>query len=131
MSRRFRTFVGTVAILVFVCIYALVAMALADSRIVEAPKLIQTVVYLLLGVGWNFLFVGSTTLLTTTFRPAERYAAQAANDFAVFGAQAVASLAAGALVHRLGWAQLNLAVAPLLALLLVVLVVASRRRAEA
>ncbi|MCZ8129991.1 MAG: MFS transporter [Steroidobacteraceae bacterium] len=85
----------------------------------------------LLGVGWNFLFVGSTTLLTTTYRPAERFAAQSANDFAVFGSQAIASLAAGALVHRLGWEQLNLAAAPLLALLLLALVLASRRHAEA
>ena len=84
----------------------------------------------LLGVGWNFLFVGATTLLTTTYRPAERFAAQSANDFAVFGAQAIASLAAGALVHRVGWERLNLATAPLLALLLVALVLASRRRAE-
>ena len=46
------------------------------------------------GVGWNFLFVGATTLLTTTYRPAERGKAQAFNDFMVFGTTATASLMA-------------------------------------
>lgn len=52
--RRLRVFIGTVVILVFVCVYALVAMALAESRVVDAPKLVQTVVYLLLGIAWIF-----------------------------------------------------------------------------
>jgi hypothetical protein len=68
----------------------------------------------LLGLGWNLLFVAGTTLLTVSYRPAERFRAQAVNDFSVFGAQAVASLLAGPAVHSLGWTQLNLAVAPLL-----------------
>lgn len=50
--RRVRTLIGTIGILVFVCVYALVAMALAESRIVDAPKLVQTVVYMLLGIVW-------------------------------------------------------------------------------
>lgn len=54
MNRRLRTLLGTVAILVFVCFYALVAMALAESRIVDAPKLVQTLVYVLLGIAWVF-----------------------------------------------------------------------------
>lgn len=52
MPRRLRTLVGTVAILAFVMLYALVAMALAESRIVDAPKLLQTIVYVLLGIAW-------------------------------------------------------------------------------
>lgn len=52
MPRRLRTLVGTVAILAFVMIYALVAMALAESRIVDAPKLLQTIAYIVLGVAW-------------------------------------------------------------------------------
>jgi predicted membrane channel-forming protein YqfA (hemolysin III family) len=52
MPRRLRTLVGTIAILVFVCVYALVAIAVADSRIVDAPKLVQTLVYFLLGTIW-------------------------------------------------------------------------------
>jgi MFS family permease len=67
-----------------------------------------------LGVGWNLLFVAGTTLLTTTYGPAERFRAQAVNEFAVFGTQALASLLAGPALHLLGWRTLNLAtLAPL------------------
>lgn len=59
------------------------------------------------GVGWNFLFVGATTLVTTTYRPAERGKAQALNDFLVFGTTATCSLLAGLLQSRLGWLPLN------------------------
>ncbi|OJW17929.1 MAG: hypothetical protein BGO51_03365 [Rhodospirillales bacterium 69-11] len=59
------------------------------------------------GVGWNFLFVGATTLVTTTYRPAERGKAQAMNDFLVFGTTATCSLLAGLLQNRLGWFPLN------------------------
>ena len=54
MRRRLRTFIGTVAILAFVILYALVAMALAESRIIDAPKLVQTLAYLVLGIVWIF-----------------------------------------------------------------------------
>jgi MFS family permease len=63
----------------------------------------------LLGVGWNLLFVAGTTLLTTTYLPAERFRAQAVNEFSVFGTQALASLLAGPAIHALGWRTLNLA----------------------
>jgi MFS family permease len=59
------------------------------------------------GVGWNFLFVGATTLLTTTYRPAERGKAQAFNDFMVFGTTATASLLASVVLEVKGWAFLN------------------------
>jgi MFS family permease len=59
------------------------------------------------GVGWNFLFVGATTLLTTTYRPAERGKAQAFNDFMVFGTTATASLMASVVLEVQGWAMLN------------------------
>lgn len=59
------------------------------------------------GVGWNFLFVGATTLLTTTYRPAERGKAQAFNDFMVFGTTASASLMASVVLELKGWATLN------------------------
>jgi predicted MFS family arabinose efflux permease len=65
----------------------------------------------LLGVGWNLLFVAGTALLTTTYRPAERYRAQAVNEFSVFGTQAIASLLAGPAMHVLGWQALNYAAA--------------------
>ena len=59
------------------------------------------------GVGWNFLFVGATTLLTTTYRPAERGKAQAFNDFMVFGTTSAASLMASVVLELNGWAVLN------------------------
>jgi MFS family permease len=75
-----------------------------------------------LGVGWNLMFVAGTALLTTTYQPAERFRAQAVNEFAVFGSQAAASLLAGPAMHALGWRTLNLAaLLPLAALVLALL----------
>jgi predicted MFS family arabinose efflux permease len=62
---------------------------------------------LLNGVGWNFLFIGATTLVTTCYRPAERGKAQALNDFMIFGITAVSSFLAGLLQERIGWIALN------------------------
>ena len=59
------------------------------------------------GIGWNFMFVGATTLVTTAYRPAERGKAQALNDFLVFGTTATCSLLAGLLQSRVGWFPLN------------------------
>jgi len=72
----------------------------------------------LLGVGWNFMFVGGTTLLTSTYRPAERFKAQAVNDFSVFGVQAFASLSAGTMIYLSNWNTLILATLPFLFLVL-------------
>jgi MFS family permease len=62
----------------------------------------------LLGVGWNFLFTGSTTLSLRAYRPEEKDRAQAAINFCVFATMACTSLASGALVTTQGWAWLNL-----------------------
>ena len=72
----------------------------------------------LLGLGWNLLFVSGTTLLTQTYRPAERFKAQAVNEFVMFGIMASASLAAGALLHFAGWEAVNQMVLPVLAVML-------------
>jgi MFS family permease len=72
----------------------------------------------LLGVGWNLLFVSGTTLLAREFGGVDRHRAQALNEFTVFGVQACVSLLAGVAVHQLGWQLLNLATLPLLALML-------------
>ncbi len=69
---------------------------------------------ILLGVGWNFLFVGGTTLLTDTYNEAEKAKTQAANDFCVFSTVAVTALSAGALHHLFGWRTVNLVAVPLL-----------------
>lgn len=52
MPRRLRTLLGTLAILAFVIVYAVVVMALADSRLAETPKLVQTLIYMAFGVAW-------------------------------------------------------------------------------
>ena len=62
----------------------------------------------LLGVGWNFLFTGSTTLSLQAYRPEEKDRAQAAINFCVFAVMAVTSFASGALVTTQGWTLLNL-----------------------
>lgn len=69
---------------------------------------------ILLGIGWNFAFIGGTALLTQSLRPAEQLKVQAINEFAVFGVVGLASLSAGWLYDRFGWTALNLAVVPLL-----------------
>ena len=70
---------------------------------------------MLLGLGWNFLFVGATTLLTTSYSGAEKATAQGLNDFLVFGTVTVTALASGALHHALGWDAINLVMVPFIA----------------
>ena len=82
----------------------------------------------LLGVSWNFLFIGGTSLLTETYQPEERGKAQAMNDFIIFSTVAVASLTAGALQHNLGWQMVNLGVIPLLGIILISIFFLSRRK---
>lgn len=71
-----------------------------------------------LGIGWNFLFVGGTMLLTTTYAPAERAKVQGVNDLLVYGTAALASFGSGAMHHLLGWQVVNMSVAPLVLLVL-------------
>jgi MFS family permease len=71
---------------------------------------------LLLGVGWNFLYVGASTLLTEIARPAERNKVQAANDFLVFGLVSLAAYTSGALHEWMGWQPANLSILPLIVL---------------
>jgi MFS family permease len=75
----------------------------------------------LLGVGWNFLYVGGTALLTETYRPDERAKAQGANEFAIFLLMVVSSLSSGMIVTGAGWVLLNLAaLIPLAAVLIAI-----------
>ena len=60
-----------------------------------------------LGLGWNFLFIGGTTLFTEAYRPEEKTTAQAAMDFCIFSTMTVTSFASGALVTTQGWSWLN------------------------
>jgi MFS family permease len=70
----------------------------------------------LLGVGWNFLFIGGTTLLTQAYRPEERAKVQGLGDFLVFTSSTVAAFSSGALNHAFGWQAVNLGVVPLVAI---------------
>lgn len=84
-----------------------------------------------LGVGWNLMFVASTTLLIRTYKPAERFRVQALNDFSMFGVMAVASLLAGVLINTAGWSWMNLlALAPLILVLVGIALMARRTAPE-
>ena len=69
----------------------------------------------LLGVGWNFMYIGGTTLLTETYRPEEKAKAQGANDMCIFVMMVISSLTSGMLVTTAGWNRVNLFALPLLA----------------
>lgn len=71
---------------------------------------------ILLGLGWNFGFIGASSLLASAHAPEERGAIQGFNDFCVFGLVAVASVSSGQLLHWFGWAAVNLAMTPFLTL---------------
>ena len=70
---------------------------------------------MLLGLGWNFGYIGSSTLVTDCHRPEERNKVQAINEFMVFGLVAVASFSSGKLLHGVGWEKLTISYLPLVA----------------
>jgi MFS family permease len=70
---------------------------------------------ILLGVGWNFAFVGATTMVTDCYRPEERNKVQAFNDFLIFGSMAVASFSSGGMLAHFGWYLVNLVMFPVVA----------------
>lgn len=72
------------------------------------------VALLCLGVGWNFMFVGGTTLLASSHLPAERARVQGVAEMIRYGFTAAATLAAGPVLERFGWVSLNLVILPLL-----------------
>src|SRR6202011_2708050 len=80
---------------------------------------------IVLGVGWNFGFVGASALVLETHRPQERNKVQAFNDFLVFGTMAVGSFSSGQLLANYGWSAVNLVVFPPVLLGLTVLILVS------
>lgn len=96
-------FVG--ALLMFGC----VAFALRDNDLMHF-----LVALFALGVGWNFLFIGGTTLLTEAYRPEEKNKVQGVNDFLIFLTMATSSFSSGALVTSSGWEILNYGALPFL-----------------
>ncbi len=67
----------------------------------------------MIGVGWNFAFIGATTIVTECHRPEERYRVQSFNDFLIFGTMAIGSFSSGALLASVGWVAVNGVVFPL------------------
>ena len=66
----------------------------------------------LLGLGWNLMYTGATTLLTEAYAPSEKAKTQGANDLVIFTTMAASSLASGALVASAGWEKMNLGAIP-------------------
>jgi MFS family permease len=83
----------------------------------------------LVGVGWNLMFVGASTLVTQAYSSSERARAQAANDFLIWATVAVTSLASGQLLHRHGWPAVLATAGPLLGVAAAALLAGWPRRA--
>ena len=81
---------------------------------------------ILLGIGWNFLFVSGSSLLVVSYEEKDKFTAQGLNDFIVFSTQGIGSLSAGFLLYFSNWTVINLLCVPLLIIVLVVSLFASR-----
>ncbi len=84
----------------------------------------------LLGVGWNFGFIGATTMVTACHRPEERNRVQALNDFLVFGSVAISSFSSGKLLSVAGWETINMMVFPAVAFVLAMMAWVHLRRRQ-
>ena len=88
---------------------AVIALGIALNLLAVAAAALDVAVHnfflamTLNGIGWNFMFVAGSTLVTKAYAPAERARTQAANDFLVFGTAAATSLSSGQLLHHRGW----------------------------
>jgi MFS family permease len=94
-------------VLLFVCIGS----ALAGTGLINFWAAL-----FLLGIGWNFMYVGGSTLLTECYSPAERAKTQAANDFLIFVTMAISSTSSGVLLNKSGWHAVNYGSIPFLAI---------------
>ena len=88
----------------------------APAAVGQRLEEVDTPALVLLGVGWNFLYLGGTTLLTETYRPEERARAQGTNEQAIFIMMAISSFTSGMTVTTAGWARVNLLALPLVAI---------------
>jgi MFS family permease len=113
---------GTGVVLNFICI----AIALTGTDLHQF-----FIALFLLGVGWNFLFTGATSLAMTAYKPNERDKAQAAINFFVFGTMAFTSFGSGALITSQGWNILNLgSITPVVVTGLALIWLASKQRKQ-
>ena len=88
---------------------ACVAVALSGQEVVNFWWAL-----LLLGIGWNFMYVGGSTLLTESYRPSEKAKAQGVNEMTIFAVLAISSLSSGVLVNTRGWDTLNYVALPVI-----------------
>lgn len=99
-------------LLYFVC----VAIALLDHLLIN-----YWVSLVLLGLGWNFLYIGGTALLPSSYEENEKFKVQTVNDFSIFGFQAFASLSAGWFVFNYGWESVLYSVVPIILIQFIIL----------
>jgi MFS family permease len=122
LIRRFGVLTIMLAGVVLMC--ACVAIALSGIELMHFWLALT-----LLGVGWNFLYIGGTTLLTEAAAPSERAKVQGANDMLVFCTMAISSASSGAMVTQTGWQAMNLWGLPFLAVIAAAtLALAAKRR---
>jgi len=120
--------IGVLPVLLCGALLNMVAIGIALSGL-SVPQFWWSLV--LLGVGWNFLYIGGTTLLTETYRPEERAKAQGANDQSIFIMMAISSFTSGLTVTTGGWQRVNLVALPLVTVVAVALAwYALRQRAQ-
>jgi MFS family permease len=111
--------IGVLPVMFAGALFNFAAIAIALSGI-SVPQFWWSLV--LLGVGWNFLYIGGTTLLTETYRPEERARAQGTNEQAIFIMMAISSLTSGMTVTSAGWERVNLFALPLVATVAIAIV---------
>jgi MFS family permease len=92
------------------CLFACIGVALSGQLITHFWTAL-----VLLGIGWNFTYIGGTTLLTQAYRPSEKAKAQGANEMTIFTVQAISAFSSGVLVNAAGWPTLNYVAVPLVA----------------
>ena len=93
------------------------------------PNFINYLISLiLLGIGWNFLYISGTSLLVTTYNEHEKFKAQGLNDLVVFSATAIGSLSAGILISIISWKMINLICIPFLILILFSIIRAKNKK---
>lgn len=114
----------------FMLLGALLMVACSALAMISSAFMHYWWALVLLGLGWNLLFVGGTVLLTRSYAPQERFKTQASNDFVVFGVQALGSLSAGSMLHASSWSGVNMLSMVILLLTLGGLVAQRRRLAS-
>ena len=120
--------IGALPVMFAGAVLNFVAIGIALSGIAVAQFWWSLVI---LGVGWNFLYISGTTLLTETYRPEERARAQGTNEQAIFIMMAISSLSSGLTVTTAGWERVNLLALPLVAIVAIAIVwYALRERAK-